>query len=121
VTLPADDLQAIEAAQEVRIETRAADGTVHRTIIWVVVEDGQIYIRSVNGATARWYREAVARPDVALHVHGRRLPFLAVPATDASSIAACSAGLERKYKRSYSVRAMVAPSVLDTTLRLDPA
>jgi hypothetical protein len=116
-----DDRLKLEAAKEVRIATRAADGTVHRTIIWVVVEDGRIYIRSVNGATARWHREAVARPDVALHVHGRRLLFRAVPATDASSIAACSAGLERKYKRSYSVRAMVAPSVLGTTLRLDPA
>ena len=121
MSLSPADLLAIEAAQEVRIETRAADGTVHRTIIWVVVEDGRIYIRSVNGATARWYREALARPDVALHVRRERLPFRAVPATDASSIAACSAGLERKYRGSYSVRAMLAPSVLDTTLRLDPA
>jgi hypothetical protein len=115
------DRADIEAAQEVRIETQAADGTAHRTIIWVVVEGGKVYIRSVNGATARWYREARQRPDVALHVSRRRIPFTAVPATDPASVAACSAGLTRKYRRSYSLASMLTPDILDTTLRLDPA
>jgi len=116
-----EDRSEIEAAQEVRIETRAADGTAHRTIIWVVVEDGHVYVRSVNGATARWYREARQRPVVALHVGRRRVPFTAVPATDAASVAACSAGLARKYRRSYSLASMLKPDILETTLRLDPA
>ncbi|HZM73695.1 MAG TPA: DUF2255 family protein [Candidatus Polarisedimenticolia bacterium] len=115
------DLADLDAAKEVRIETRAADGAVHRTIIWVMVEGGEVYIRSYRGPTARWYREALERPDVALHVSKRRIPFRAVPATDAASIAACSAGLERKYRRSYSLGAMLREDVLGTTLRLDPA
>ena len=118
---PEQDLADIEAAEEVRIETQAADGTAHRTIIWVVVEGGHVYIRSVNGATARWYREARQRPDVALHVGRRRLSFSAVPATDPASIAACSAGLTRKYRRDYSLASMLKPDILETTLRLEPA
>ncbi|MCI0346265.1 MAG: DUF2255 family protein [Chloroflexi bacterium] len=117
----AEDLADIEGAREVRIETTAADGAVHRTIIWVVVEDGRIYIRSYRGRTARWYREALARPDVALHVAGRRIPFRAVPAVDPATIAACSAGLTRKYRRSYSLQAMLLDEILDTTLRLESA
>ena len=115
------DRTALDGAEEVEIETRAADGTVHRTIIWVVVEGSAVYVRSVNGAAARWYREAVARPDVALHVGARRMAFRAVPAADGASIAACSAGLGRKYRTDFSLGSMLRPDVLDTTLRLDPA
>jgi hypothetical protein len=115
------DLAALDATEEVEIETRAADGTVHRTIVWVVVEDGTAYLRSVNGATARWYREAIARPDVALRVGGRRIAVRAVPAVDEASVEACSAGLARKYRADYSLGSMLRADVLDTTLRLDPA
>ena len=115
------DRAELDAAREVRIETRAADGTVHSTVIWIVFEDDVAYIRSYRGRTARWYREAIARPDVAVVVGGRRVALRAVQATDAASIAACSAGLSRKYRRSYSVAAMLSDDVLDTTLRLEPA
>lgn len=119
--LDAQDLAALDATGEVEIETRAAHGTVHRTIVWVVVDGGRVYVRSVRGAIARWYREALARPDVALHVEGRRIPFRAVPATDATSLATCSAGLRGKYRASFSLGSMLRQEILDTTLRLDPA
>ena len=117
------DRKDIEKARVIRIETTAADGTVHRTIIWAVVVAGAIYIRSYRGREARWFREAIARPNVALLLGPAqaRLPFRAVPATDAASIAACSAGLAKRYKASYSLGAMLREEVLDTTLRLDPA
>lgn len=114
---------AIEKARVIRIETTAADGMVHRTIIWAVVEGGNVYIRSYRGREARWFREAIARPDVTLLLGKaqERLRFHVVRATDAASIAACSAGLSRRYKASYSLGAMLRDEVLDTTLRLDPA
>jgi hypothetical protein len=114
------DAAAIAAAKEVRIETRSASGEAHRTIIWIVEHDGSIYIRSVNGPTARWYREALANPDVAIHFGGRRLSARAVPATDPASIQACSEGLRAKYRRSYSLESMLLADTLPTTLRLEP-
>jgi hypothetical protein len=114
------DRAALAEAKEVRIETRAADGTVHSTIIWIMVVGDVVYIRSYRGATARWYREAIASPEVAIVVGRRRIPFRAVPATDAASVAACSEGLRSKYRRSYSLEAMLVDEVLPTTLRLEP-
>lgn len=121
MTFPEGDLAAIAVAEEIRIETRAADGTPHRTIIWVVTHDGAVYVRSVNGPDARWYREATAHGDVALHVDGRRFPARVEPAADAAGVEACSEGLKAKYRRSYSLQSMLQPDTLPTTLRVVPA
>jgi hypothetical protein len=115
------DLAAIAAAKEVRIETRSAAGETHRTIIWIVAQDGDVFIRSVRGPRGRWYREALVDPDVAIHLKGRRVPAKAVPATDDASVEACSEGLRAKYRRSYSLASMLAPDTLPTTLKLVPA
>ena len=120
MTFAEADRSAIAQAEEVRIETRAADGTTHRTIIWIVERDGQLYIRSVNGPTARWFREATADTSVALLVGDRRFEAHVVPATDPASIEACSAGLRKKYKGDYSLGSMLEADTLPTTLRVVP-
>lgn len=123
MTFGESDLAALAAAQEIKIETRSPAGAEHRTIIWVAEHDGTIYIRSVNGAGARWYREATAAGagPVAVHVDGRRLPVKLEHATDPASIEACSEGLRAKYRRSYSLRSMLVDDILETTLRVEPA
>ena len=115
------DLAAMAAAVEVEIETRSAAGETHRTIIWIAERDGQVYARSYRGERGRWYREATAEPDVAIHVDGRRIPARAVPATDPASIAACSEGLRAKYAGDGSLAAMLVDDVLPTTIKLVPA
>ena len=114
-------LDLLARTEEVEIETRSAAGTVHRTIIWIVVDDRRAFVRSVNGATARWYREATGDPSVAIHVAGERIPASVVDATDTDSVARTSAGLERKYAGDPSLPSMLREEVLGTTLRLDPA
>ena len=121
MTFRESDRDAIAAAKEVRIETRSASGEVHRAIIWTAEHEGELYVRSFRGPRGRWYREAIADPSVAILVDGRRIEARAVPATDAASIEACSAGLTAKYPRSQSLRAMLVDDVLPTTLRLEPA
>jgi hypothetical protein len=121
VTFAESDLAALAAAEEIEIETRAEGGIVHRTIVWPVVGNGIVYLRSYKGPSGRWYREALADPAVALHVDGRRLPATAVPAPDAPSVGACSAALRDKYRGDASLRAMLVANVLPTTLRLVPA
>jgi hypothetical protein len=120
MSFASDDLRRIADAVEVEIETQAPDGPAHRTVIWIVVDDTEAFIRSYRGPTARWYREALANSAVALHVDGRRLPATAIPATDPDSIERTSEGFRRKYASSRSMAAMLAPEVLDTTLRLEP-
>jgi hypothetical protein len=114
-----EELDLIDQTEEVEIETRGADGAVHRTIIWAVVDGDEVFVRSYRGPNARWYREASADPAVAIHVDGRRLGAQAVPANDRASIERASAGLLRKYPDDPATKSMIRPEVLDLTFRLE--
>ena len=121
-TFDPSTLDLLREIEEVEIETRTAPGAAsHRTIIWVVAdEEDRVFIRSVRGPAARWYREAVANPPCVLHADALALTVLAVAATDDAQVAACSRALPAKYGRGPSVQAMLRPAVLPTTLRLVP-
>lgn len=121
MSFASDDVARIAPAVEVEIETQAPNGPVHRTVIWVVVDGEEAFIRSYRGPNARWYREALANPAVALHVDGRRLPATAIPATDPDSIERTSEALRRKYAGDSGLSGMLATENLATTLRLEPA
>ena len=115
----AADLVLLREEQNVRIETSGSEaGPRHLTTIWVAVDpEGRVLIRSYRGATARWYREAIAGPDCRLHVAGRVLDVRAIVADDAERITACSDGLRSKYAGQAGVRSMVSTH-LETTLQL---
>lgn len=116
-----DDLDALDRAKEVRIETSAGpDQEVHKTIIWIVVDGEDVFVRSWRGVTARWYREALANPEIALHVGNTRLAATAVPAHDDDAVRRTSAALERKYEGDPATRSMLRDEILITTMRLDP-
>ncbi len=114
-----DELDLIGRTEEVEIETSGTDGATHRTIIWAVVDDDDVFIRSYRGPNARWYREVLASPSVAIVVDGRRLTAEAVPAVDAASIERCSTGLAQKYANDPATPRLNRPEVLDLTLRLE--
>jgi len=118
VNLSADERDLLGRAEEVTIETTSEAGTIHRTIIWVVVDGDDVYVRSVNGDGARWYQEAVARPDVAFEVGPSRIAARVEPATDPESIARCSDALRLKYANDPALRLMLRPHTLPTTLRV---
>jgi hypothetical protein len=115
------DLELLDRAEEIDIETRRRAGDTQRTTIWVVVDGGVPYIRSVRGPDGAWYRQIKANPQAVIHVNGRTLGTKAVPATDADSIERVSGALRRKYGNTQSTRSMLVDKTLDTTLRLEPA
>jgi hypothetical protein len=118
VNLSADERDLLARTEEVTIETRSLAGDVHRAIIWVVVDGDDVFIRSVNGETARWYREALAGRELALHVDGRRIPVAVASAADPASVECCSAALTAKYSADPALRLMLRPNALPTTLRV---
>jgi hypothetical protein len=121
VPFDAATLRRIDAAYEVDIETTRPDGTIRSTTIWAVVDDADVLVRSFKGDRGYWYQAALDRPDeLALIVGGTRLAVRAVVASDEVSIARCSAGLSKKYRRDSSLPGMLLPRVLPTTLRLEP-
>ena len=120
------ELAWLDETEEIEIETAGPGGPAHRTIIWVVVDGGDAFVRSVNGATARWYREATANPAVTIHSRKRARPEVALsarvePASDADSVRRVSEALRRKYTGITGLREMLEPDIFDTTLRLEPA
>ncbi len=122
--LDPETLSLLDKIQEVHIETRRDESSpVHRTIVWVVVVDGEVFVRSVRGPKGRWYREISANPDGALHAGDRRIPVRATPATDGPTTEAVSDAIRSKYEGDWPgpTAAMVRSDVLPTTLKLSPA
>lgn len=119
MTLHEELLDLVADTREVWIETRSESRTI-RTIIWVAVEDGEVYVRSVRGDDGLWYQSALADPEVLLEVGEYRIPFRAEPASDTGSIEAASSGFRRKYPRGGSLDSMLRDDVLHTTMRLIP-
>lgn len=119
MSLSEDQLGILDEAKRVVIETRSGDRTVG-TIIWVVVDDGDVFVRSVRGESGKWYQRALAQSEVTLRVGDDRIRFTVVPAGDVESVERVSAALRRKYPAGGSVDSMLQPEVLGTTLLLEP-
>src|SRR5215471_13463692 len=61
-TWTSDELTKIGTAEELRIASRRGDGTLRNpVIIWVVRHGDDLYVRSVNGRTAAWFRGSQQR------------------------------------------------------------
>jgi hypothetical protein len=122
VSFEQDVVARVAAADEVEIETQRSDGHGVRTIIWVVVDGGRVYVRSVRAGAGRWYRRLRANPAGVLHVAGRALAVRAAPVDDPAEIERVSEALRRKYARQAgSLARMLRTETLPTTMRLDPA
>jgi hypothetical protein len=117
----AQELDLLAETEEIRIETTRSDGTTRTTIIWVMTDGDDVFVRSVKGDRGYWYQRAVERPTVALIVGRQRIAATAVPAHDEDSIARCSAAIQRKYAGIPGEKPMLAPRALPTTMRLEPA
>jgi hypothetical protein len=109
---------ALRDLKEVAIRTeKHPDSAV---TIWVVVDDGTVFIRSVKGPKGRWYKDLAQGGPATLEFAGRQLPVQAIPATDATSLERASRQYLSKYRDSPYAEPMVRAEVLPTTLRLDP-
>jgi hypothetical protein len=123
-TFDTETLRLLDETKEVYIETRRhGDSPEHLTIIWVVVVEGEVFVRSVRGHRGRWYREISSNPEGALHVEDDRIAVQAAPATEGATVDAVSAAFRSKYEQfsPASTEAMVRPDILTTTLKLSPA
>jgi hypothetical protein len=116
-------IERIGASRQVEIETQRPSGERRRTIVWIVTDGNDVYVRSVRGSAGRWYRELVANPNGAIHVGGDRVRVRVTPAADPASVALVSDLFRAKYSRTSraSAESMIQPHTLETTLRLHSA
>jgi hypothetical protein len=114
----ADTLSALRDIEEVRIRTRKHPKSA--VVIWVVVVDDEVFVRSFRGTRGRWYRDLAAGGPATLELAGCQVAVEAIPATDSGAIDRASGAYLSKYRSSSYAQAMVQPDTLATTLRLEP-
>jgi hypothetical protein len=114
----ADTLRELRDVQEVAIRTEKHPKNA--VVIWVVVADDEVFVRSVRGTRGRWYRDLAAGGPATLEFAGRRLAVQAIPESDPAAVDRASREYLRKYRASPYAQAMVKSEVLPTTLQLEP-
>jgi hypothetical protein len=104
--------------KEVRIRT--ARQRSRGVILWIVVANDALYVRSVRGPQGKWFVAATAEGQATLELGDRQVAVRAVPVTDQATIAAVSQAFLSKYATSPYAQSIVRAETLPTTLRLDP-
>lgn len=116
-----EELERIDAHDELRISSVRADGTMSpKVIIWFVRVEDDLYVRSVNGAGAGWYRATRARHSGQIIVGGQtyEVDYVDFPA-EGPMRKAIDAAYRRKYARYPTiVPSILKPDVLATTICL---
>ena len=113
-------IDLLDAAVEIEARTPRRDGSISSRPIWVVVSDGEAYVRSFHGATGAWYRRAKADGALTLVVDGNDVPVTVEPVDDDDVNRRVSDAYRDKYgARSPGPTAtMVNDEISATTLRL---
>lgn len=116
-----DELARIGAAEELEIALLRRDGALrHPVTIWVVRNGDELYVRSVNGRAAAWFRAAQARHEGHIEAGGVEKDVLLVETDDLNdAIDAAYRGKYRRYARSI-VDSVVTPQARAATLKLVP-
>ncbi|WP_049567432.1 DUF2255 family protein [Nocardiopsis sp. SBT366] len=116
-----EQLDGIGGTGEIRITSRGDDGELRRSrIIWVVREGDELYVRSVNGSGAAWYRGT--RDHLAGHVSADGVEAdVAFEDADHSLDDRIDAAYRAKYGAgSAAVDQITGPDARATTMRLVP-
>ena len=114
-----DELDRVGRAGELRVAGRKRDGSLRNlVIIWSVRVADSIYIRSVNGPDAAWFRGTQLRGEGRIVAGGvtKDVTFSRIDDKNAEIDAAYRA----KYGRGSAVSAITSDTATSTTLRVDP-
>jgi hypothetical protein len=116
-----DELDKIDAADELEIASLRADGTLRNpTTIWVVRLGDDLYVRSVNGRPGAWFRGAQDRHEARIQAGGVGRDVLLVETVDLGD--EVDAAYRTKYRRYAAsiVGSVLTPEARAATLKLVP-
>jgi hypothetical protein len=121
-TWTSDELGKIEAAEVLQIASRRRDGTLRNPVtIWVVRHGDDLYVRSVNGRVASWFRGAQVRHEGHISAGGVDKDVTFVDA-DQGINDQLDAAYRAKYRR-YAARivdSIVSPEARAAAIKLVP-
>jgi hypothetical protein len=116
-----DELSTIEGADELDLASVRRDDTLRNPVtIWVVRHGDDLYIRSVNGRTATWFRGAQDRHEARIDAGDVEKDVLLVETDDVND--EIDAAYRTKYRRYAAsiVDTVVSPEARAATLKLVP-
>lgn len=114
-----DELRELDRVGEVRVAGRRQDGSSRSlVIVWHVVVDGELYLRSVKGPEGQWYKGVARYFEGFISWGGRTRPVTYT--LDSSQDAAIDAAYQAKYGNGSPTRAITNALSKQTTLRVDP-
>lgn len=113
-------LDLLDRSIEVDARTPRRDGSESSRPIWVVVVDGDAYVRSFLGARGAWYRRALADGRLTLVADGTTITASVEPDLDPERNRRVSEAFEAKYgaQSPGPTATMIDAEVSRTTLRL---
>ena len=120
-----NELTKIGTSDELQIAGLRRDGTLHNpTTIWVVRLGDDLYVRSVNGRTAAWFRGTQARHEGRIWSGGdeKDVSFVDVAEAGHDIQAQIDTAYRAKYRRYAAniVNSTLTPAARSATLKLVP-
>jgi hypothetical protein len=122
-TWTSDELNKIGKAEELQIASLRRDGTLRKPLpIWVVRVGDDLYVRSMNGRTAAWFRGVQTRHEGHIRAGGVDKDVSFVEESDSEVNDQINAAYRTKYGRYAAsiINHMVSPEVRSATIKLVP-
>ncbi|WP_432199069.1 DUF2255 family protein [Streptomyces sp. bgisy027] len=105
---------------EIVLWVQDADDRWSARTVWVVVLDGEAYVRSAFGRRSGWYRRVLRHADTQVEVAGARLSVVLQPVEDPELVQRVSGAYRAKYGLSWPgpVESINGQEAAATTMRL---
>jgi hypothetical protein len=117
-----DELNEIGRAEELKIASLRSDGTLTKPVtIWIVRDGDDLYVRSVNGPAAAWFRGTQVRHEGRIDAGGVTKEVTFVDA-DPEINDQLDAAYRTKYRRYAAniINSIVTAKARSTTMKVVP-
>jgi hypothetical protein len=121
-TCTSDELDKIATAEELEIVSLRSDGTLTKPVtIWIVRDGDDLYVRSVNGRTAAWFRGTQVRHEGRIKAGGvaKDVTFIDVDPDINDQLDGAYRTKYRRYAASI-IDSIVTPKARSTTMKVVP-
>ena len=119
-----DDLRRLAIEDEIHVSSIRRDGTARKPVtMWMVTEEGRMYVRSVKGTEGTWYRHVRDTDRAQVTARGVEAE---VSVEDASADGDLANRLDTAYRTKYQryagriIDSVLTPAAKASTLRLTP-
>jgi hypothetical protein len=118
---PQEELEKIDAADDLKIAPFRDDGVTSGTPTWIweVVVDGALYVRGYNGQKSRWYQAAIKQKAGRIVTAGMTMEVLFEPVDGAINDRIDDA-YRAKYGASQYLKPMISARARAATVRIEP-